>query len=200
MATLEVRGPTSLDVLEMPGARLSLGASPRADIVVDGDATVSNLHLVLELIGSAWFVRDLGARNGTYLNGDRVIGDRALRHGDELLVGRTRLTFRDSGSSRDPTTEVVLPAPRLTVREHDVLNELCRPMVSGSVFTAPASVREIAEALVVGLPAVKQHLSRLYDKFGIPASGSQNRRVLLANEALSRGAVKVADLRRSPTP
>ncbi len=47
---------------------------------------------------------------------------------------------------------------------------------------------------------MKQHLSRLYDKFGIPASGSQNRRVLLANEALSRGAVKVADLRRSAAP
>ncbi|HTY71265.1 MAG TPA: FHA domain-containing protein [Actinomycetes bacterium] len=197
MATLDVRGPLTRDVIALEGSRLTLGASPRADIVIEGDPTVSKLHLVLELIGSTWFVRDLGARNGTFLNGEAVLGERPLRPGDEVMVGRTTLTFRDPASVRDRTTETAKPPPELTPGERKVLNELCRPMVAGTVFTAPATVREIAAALVVGQPAVKQHLANLYTKFGIPPDGTQNRRVLLANEALSRGAVRTSDLLKS---
>ena len=42
--------------------------------------------------------------------------------------------------------------------------------------------------------AVKQHLVNLYDKFEVAASDS-NRRSRLANEALRRGAVSLAELR-----
>jgi DNA-binding transcriptional ArsR family regulator len=55
----------------------------------------------------------------------------------------------------------------LTPRERVVLVELCRPLLSANVFTQPASVREIAEVLVVSEAAVKQHLGRLYEKFGV---------------------------------
>src|SRR5213076_1200567 len=58
-------------------------------------------------------------------------------------------------------------SPALTRREHDVLLALCGPMFSGDVFREPASTRQIATELVVTEAAVKQHLSRLYDKFGI---------------------------------
>jgi hypothetical protein len=47
---------------------------------------------------------------------------------------------------------------------------------------------------VITLPAVKQHLANLYDKFGV-TSGDTNRRARLANEALRRGAVSLSQLR-----
>jgi DNA-binding NarL/FixJ family response regulator len=75
----------------------------------------------------------------------------------------------------------------LTRRERDVLLALCRPVLDGDVFTEPASVREIAAALVVTEAAVKQHLLHLYDKFGIDDPGTR-RRLLLAREAMRRGA------------
>jgi tetratricopeptide (TPR) repeat protein len=78
--------------------------------------------------------------------------------------------------------------PELTRRERDVLAALCRPVLSNDVFAEPATVREIAQALVVTDAAVKQHLLHLYDKFGIDAS-VRRRRVSLAREALRRGAV-----------
>ena len=56
----------------------------------------------------------------------------------------------------------------------------------------------IAEQLVVTEAAVKQHLLRLYDKFGVYDSG-ERRRVRLANEAIRRGAVTLSDLRETPT-
>jgi pimeloyl-ACP methyl ester carboxylesterase len=78
--------------------------------------------------------------------------------------------------------------PELTRRERDVLVALCRPAVGGDVFTEPASVHEIAAALVVTDAAVKQHLLHLYDKFGIADTG-ERRRVRLAREAIRLGAV-----------
>jgi predicted ArsR family transcriptional regulator len=42
-----------------------------------------------------------------------------------------------------------------------VLVALCRPLLDDEVFASPASVREIAAALVVTDAAVKQHLLHL---------------------------------------
>jgi DNA-binding NarL/FixJ family response regulator len=70
---------------------------------------------------------------------------------------------------------------------------LCRPLVTGDVFTEPASIHQIATALVVTDAAVKHHLLRLYDKFAIHEPG-ERRRVRLANEAINRGAVNLNDL------
>lgn len=69
----------------------TLGKSPKADVVVDDD-TVSRLHASFEQVGLARVVTDLGSRNGTFVNGARVV-TRVLHDGDELRVGRTRLHF-----------------------------------------------------------------------------------------------------------
>src|SRR5213593_4451797 len=90
--------------------------------------------------------------------------------------------------------------PKLTRRERDVLAALCRPALDTDVFTEPASVRQIAETLVVTEAAVKQHLLHLYDKFGVTET-SGRRRVRLAKEAIRRGAVALPDfeaVRRRP--
>ena len=73
---------------------------------------------------------------------------------------------------------------------------LCRPLLDRDLFTEPASIREIAVALVVSEAAVKQHLTRLYDKFDVDAA--DHRRARLANEALRRGAVTLSDLHAPP--
>jgi DNA-binding NarL/FixJ family response regulator len=69
-------------------------------------------------------------------------------------------------------------------------------VLGGAAFTEPASIREIADALVITEAAVKQHLAHLYDKFAIHGGG-ERRRVQLANEALRRGAVTIAALRQA---
>ena len=73
-------------------------------------------------------------------------------------------------------------------------SQLCRPVLSGQAFTPPSSVRTIADALYVTESAVKQHLDRLYDKFGIQVDAGGSRRVLLANEAIQSAAVSLKDL------
>ncbi len=167
-----------------------MGTLESNDVVVDADG-VSRVHAVFERFGDTWCVRDLGSRNGTFVNGDRIIGERALHSGDEILLGRLRLLFRGPAGGKE--TAAIAQPPPLTQRERDVLLALCRPLLTGDAFTEPASIRAIAAELVVSEAAVKQHLSRLYDKFDVGAHG-ERRRVQLANAAVARGAVKLGDL------
>jgi pSer/pThr/pTyr-binding forkhead associated (FHA) protein len=170
---------------------LTVGSLETNDVFVDAEG-VSRTHAVLERFGDTWCVRDLGSRNGTFVNGERIIGEHALHPGDEILLGRLRLLFR--GPHRGTETAALAQPPALTARERDVLLALCRPLLTGDAFTEPASTRAIAAELVVSEAAVKQHLSRLYDKFDVGDHG-ERRRVQLANAAIARGAVKLGDLR-----
>ncbi|GAT12825.1 FHA domain-containing protein [Mycolicibacterium novocastrense] len=197
---LEISRPSGRELLPLSGQRVTLGKASTNAVSLEHDETVSRLHAVLENLGFAWSIRDLGSRNGTFLNGERITAERVLRSGDEVRLGKSRLVFwevRDSGDGRldeeTVTAQAVEPPPRLTRRELDVLVVLCRPLVSDDPFPEPASVRRMAGELFVTEAAVKQHLQNLYDKFAIPAEG--DRRVRLANEALRRGAVTLAQLR-----
>jgi FHA domain len=193
---VEVWGRSGRELRALDSERLTVGTLESNDIVVDADG-VSRAHAVFERFGDTWCVRDLGSRNGTFVNGQRIIGERALHSGDEILLGRLRLLFR--GLVRGTQTASIAQPPPLTTRERDVLLALCRPLLTGDAFTEPASTRAIAAELVVSEAAVKQHLSRLYAKFEVDAHG-ERRRVRLANEAVARGAVKLGDLRPTADP
>ena len=194
-AYIEIRGPSGTQVLPLvPSERVTLGRAPDNTVTL-ADPLASWRHAALESIGNGWFVRDLGSRNGTVLAGDRIVGDRALRPGDELRLGTTTVTFRSTPEAHEPT-EGAVPPPALTPRESDVLRALCRPLMSGDPFPEPASMRRIASDLVVTEAAVQQHLLRLYQKFGLHDDSGGRRRVTLAKEAVRRGAVTPADLRR----
>jgi hypothetical protein len=196
MAAVELWSGRGRDgVVTLVAASYVIGSdSGSADIALD-DAAVSKVHAVLERVGTTWLVRDIGSRNGTIVGGERLVGQRRLRHGDEIVVGRTRLVFADSADARRPATDgLEAPPEHLTRMERRVLMELCRPLVSHNTFQPPASVREIAARLFIGKNAVQAHLSNLYDKFGIYDDGDVNRRVVLANQAMQRGVVTIADL------
>jgi pSer/pThr/pTyr-binding forkhead associated (FHA) protein len=193
---LEVARPAGLELHPLDGERVTVGRASGNDVVLAGDENVSRLHAVLERVGPGWCVRDLGSRNGTFVNGARISGERALQHGDEVRVGTIRLVFRGTrpAGPEEAVTVTRGPAPSLTPREREVLVALCRPVFTGDVLGVPASTREIAAELVVTEDAVKQHLLRLYDKFEVTATAGGSRRVQLAREAVLRGAVNRADV------
>jgi len=179
----------------LDSGRLSVGTLESNDVVVDADG-VSRVHAVFEQFGDNWCIRDLGSRNGTFVNGERIMGEQVLYTGDEIVLGRLRLLFR--APARGKETAAIAQPPPLTQREHDVLVALCRPLLTGDAFTEPASTRAVAAELVVSEAAVKQHLSRLYVKFDV--TRGDRRRVQLANAAIARGAVKLGDLRPTADP
>ncbi len=80
------------------GNTLQVGAAI-GDLVFPDDPLVSEQHCLIEEQAGTVVLTDLGSRTGVFV---RVHGEQALGHGDELLVGRTRLVV--------DTTPASLPA------------------------------------------------------------------------------------------
>jgi pSer/pThr/pTyr-binding forkhead associated (FHA) protein len=71
----------------------TIGRSPTSDIFLD-DVTVSREHAVVYNDGSSIRVEDRASLNGTFVNHERV-EKRALNDGDEIQVGKYKLTYLD---------------------------------------------------------------------------------------------------------
>jgi pSer/pThr/pTyr-binding forkhead associated (FHA) protein len=74
------------------------GRHPNADIFLD-DVTVSRRHAEFHRQGKQFFVKDLGSMNGTYRAGESI-DESKLEHGDEIQVGKFRLTFFAADADR----------------------------------------------------------------------------------------------------
>ncbi len=197
-AYFEIWGPDGARLAPIDGDRVTIGRAPNNHLKIELDQQVSRLHAVVERYPAGWSIRDVGSSNGTYVNGERLLTEHRLRNGDELRLGGTRVVFRERETdTSDCTLSAGDEAPELTRRERDVLLALCRPIVTSESFAQPATIRQMAAELVVTTAAIKFHLSNLYDKFGIFESGP-SRRAELANEAVRRGAVTIAELRKPP--
>ena len=57
------------------------------------DSYVSRRHAEIFFDGRNYIIRDLGSKNGTYVNGERV-NERVLREGDEIRIGRYKFIFK----------------------------------------------------------------------------------------------------------
>ena len=73
------------------GERTRIGRSPACDVFLD-DVTVSRNHAVLVERDGGFVVEDQGSLNGTFVN-RRRIDSAPLANGDELQIGKYRLTF-----------------------------------------------------------------------------------------------------------
>lgn len=91
--TLAVRsgGPAGA-VFPLDHETVTIGREPAADVFLD-DVTVSRNHAVITVGPGAVALRDLGSLNGTYVNRRRIEEEERLEHGDELQIGKFRLTF-----------------------------------------------------------------------------------------------------------
>lgn len=149
---------------------------------------VSRLHAELVRRGPFLYVSDAGiSRNGTFVNGEPVVQS-LLTDGDVVTFGGLRTRIAGVGTPRESTVATPDGTGRaLSGREVDVLVALCRPAYVGRVFAAPQTALGIAADLVVTEAAVKQHLLRLYVKFGI--APGLDRRTRLANTVLAAGAL-----------
>ena len=108
---LEVWKPDGPELVPLDGDRLTIGTHSSNDVVLSADRTVSRLHAVLEEFPAGWSLRDMGSRNGTFVNGQKLMGERVLGPGDEVRIGRTRLVLRGGGHSEHTATEAAQPPP-----------------------------------------------------------------------------------------
>jgi adenylate cyclase len=91
MARILLATPEGQQVVELRDHN-SLGRHPSNTIQLL-DKIVSKEHCILEQRDGGFILRDLGSLNGTYVNRRRIEGEEVLEDGDELQIGKFRLTF-----------------------------------------------------------------------------------------------------------
>jgi pSer/pThr/pTyr-binding forkhead associated (FHA) protein len=176
---------------------LTIGRHAECDLPLDWDPQVSSLHAQLQRSAGHWLVMDDGlSRNGTFVNGERIVGQRRLEDGDQLEVGKTLLIFRrpEVNRSRSTTLGVESVRPELSEAQRRVLVALCRPYRDGSAFARPASNQEIADELFLSVAAVKTHLRALFQRFEVDALPQNEKRIRLVQRALDSGSVSPGEL------
>ncbi len=92
-------GPSAGSSFRLDKEHTNVGRHPDSEIFLD-DITVSRRHVVLDRTANGYVVRDVGSLNGTYVNHERA-DEATLRHGDELQIGRYRLSFVLGADSRE---------------------------------------------------------------------------------------------------
>jgi pSer/pThr/pTyr-binding forkhead associated (FHA) protein len=79
------------ETFPIEGERVTIGRSPEASVFLD-DVTVSRNHALLVRRRDGLYIDDLGSLNGTYVNRRRIESHK-LQNGDELQVGKYKLTY-----------------------------------------------------------------------------------------------------------
>ena len=92
--TLVIRagGGRAGETFQVAGEQMRIGRSPDAEVFLD-DVTVSRNHALLVRRRDGLYIDDLGSLNGTYVNRRRIESHK-LTDGDELQIGKYKLTYR----------------------------------------------------------------------------------------------------------
>jgi pSer/pThr/pTyr-binding forkhead associated (FHA) protein/NADPH-dependent 2,4-dienoyl-CoA reductase/sulfur reductase-like enzyme len=72
---------------------MKLGRDPHEAQIALSDPAVSWLHAEISRHGDTFYLRDLGSRNGTFVNGELLSVPRPLHDGDRIHLGNTDLDF-----------------------------------------------------------------------------------------------------------
>ena len=86
--------------------KLALGRSATNELCYPEDVGLSRQHLLFERSEAGWSVRDLGSKNGTLVNGNRITSAHKLATGDRISAGHLNIDFCESGAAGPSNTVV----------------------------------------------------------------------------------------------
>src|SRR4051812_21375905 len=107
VALVVLAGPRQGEQFPLKASRTRLGRNPDADICLPSQL-VSRNHAHVECVDGNYFVEDLGSRNGTFINGDRIDRRAPLQPTDRLVVGEFTFGLRLSPSATPSEAAVVI--------------------------------------------------------------------------------------------
>jgi serine phosphatase RsbU (regulator of sigma subunit)/pSer/pThr/pTyr-binding forkhead associated (FHA) protein len=97
--------------IQLQNTRITVGRSSMAELCYPDDAGLSRQHLAFESDGRTWYVKDLGSKNGTLLNGLRIAERNPLKPGDRIMAGHLIIVFDPSSGIPQHTQAVVFVEP-----------------------------------------------------------------------------------------
>ena len=86
-----------VDALPLSGSRLAVGRSSSVELSFPEDAGLSRQHFAFEFEGNEWTVRDLGSKNGTFVNNIPLKARLILKPGDRITAGHLTIVYSPGG-------------------------------------------------------------------------------------------------------
>jgi len=127
---------------------LRVGRAPENDLVI-GEPETSRFHCILRRNGDRWAVFDMGAANGTVVDGRRI-KEHTLTEGDLISIGKTVLLFGAPKSARTKPTP--RPAPAAEAPVEPVASS---PEPEAPVAPPPAEKPPSSKSTTVAMPAAE---------------------------------------------
>ena len=88
MRELQILSPDGKSrIVPLEGKRITIGRSSASELCFPDDNGLSRQHLAIEPNNGQWAVRDLGSKNGTVLNGQKLSSPAPLKPGDRIMAG-----------------------------------------------------------------------------------------------------------------
>lgn len=121
--------PKEGDPFQFPltGEKVSVGRSSETTISVP-DPFCSGNHAFFYAGDHGFMIRNNQSKNGTFVNGKRILNELELKKGDEILVGTTRIVFDKEISSNVEMTDAPSPSANVNtimnlddvLKKHDI--------------------------------------------------------------------------------
>lgn len=105
--------PAKLDMgegppLEITGKTLLIGRRENCDLPLNDDSAVSTAHAIVFQMDGQWYLRDLGSRTGTHVNG-KAIHQQLLEFGHVIQIGAVTMRFEFAGASAESASAAAAP-------------------------------------------------------------------------------------------
>jgi DNA-binding winged helix-turn-helix (wHTH) protein len=113
-----------------------IGRGEECDIVL-AERQISRQHIRIYRQGDGYIIQDLESKNGTWVNGQQLKGERELRDGDEVHVAlAVRIRFIGSGATSPITADMPMYAGGRLRLDH----ESRRVFIQGAELDPPLSL------------------------------------------------------------
>lgn len=121
---------------ELIKSEIVIGRDEGVDIVIATPA-VSRRHARLMMENNGYIIEDLGSSNGTFVNGDRLIGRRALNHRDQIRLGQAITLSYSAPVIEEPGKTAVRPSTPVPATPSHVMQTTIGEEVSLPVAAGP---------------------------------------------------------------
>jgi pSer/pThr/pTyr-binding forkhead associated (FHA) protein len=103
-------GPTPGKVIDLTEDNLTIGREPSNEIPIN-DAEISRKHARLSMQGGNYVLEDLGSTNGTFVNGQRLMGPHVLKPGEIVSFGEQISCTYEAISEVDANATIISSKP-----------------------------------------------------------------------------------------
>jgi len=105
-------GPTPGKTFPLSKSEMYIGRDATNDVIIN-DAEISRKHSRLVMVPGGYMIEDLGSTNGTFVNGQRLMGPHTLRPGELVMLGEN-ISLAFEAAQFDPDATIVGAGPIAT--------------------------------------------------------------------------------------